>query len=178
MAPKAQKEPSWIEEPTNSLGTNEYTNSRPARTSKELKYQLSWPQDFTALTPSVKWPLEHNGPRPPVLCVKRPSHAISVNLKRLVFWAREGNIGHVYLATQLLAQPALTNIIIGVYRVRETFMLNQLKSTPSQLLPVFPGFNRLKLVTIHMDRPISYNFFKVPANFFFIVMTIDQELGH
>ena len=29
-------------------------------------------------------------------------------------------------------------------RVRETFELNQLKSAPSQLLPVFPGFDRLQ----------------------------------
>jgi hypothetical protein len=27
MAPKAQKEPSWIEEPTKGLGANEYTNN-------------------------------------------------------------------------------------------------------------------------------------------------------
>jgi hypothetical protein len=35
-----------------------------------------------------------------------------------------------------------------------------------------------KLVAIHLDRPISYLFFQVPANFFFIVMTTGQELGH
>jgi hypothetical protein len=29
-----------------------------------------------------------------------------------------------------------------------------------------------------LDRPISYNLFQVPANFFFIVMTTGQELGH
>ena len=29
-------------------------------------------------------------------------------------------------------------------RVQETFELNQLKSAPSQLLPVFPGFDRLQ----------------------------------
>ena len=56
MAPKAQKGPSWIGGPTKGLGTNGYTNLRPARASKELKYWLSWPQDFTALTPSVKQP--------------------------------------------------------------------------------------------------------------------------
>ena len=57
MAPKAQKEPSWIGGPTKGLGVNEYTNLRPARASKELKYWFSWPQDYTALTPSVKRPL-------------------------------------------------------------------------------------------------------------------------
>ena len=57
MAPKAQKGPSWIGGPTKGLGTNGYTNLRPARASKELKYWLSWPQDFTALTPSVMQPL-------------------------------------------------------------------------------------------------------------------------
>ena len=35
-----------------------------------------------------------------------------------------------------------------------------------------------KLVAINLDRPISYNFFQVPAKFFFNVMTTDQELGH
>jgi hypothetical protein len=34
-----------------------------------------------------------------------------------------------------------------------------------------------KLVAIHLDRLIS-SFFQVPANFFFIVMTTGQELGH
>jgi hypothetical protein len=29
-----------------------------------------------------------------------------------------------------------------------------------------------------LDQPISYIFFQVPANFFFIVMTTGQELGH
>ena len=56
MAPKAQKEPSWIGGATKSLGVNKYTNLWPARASKELKYWLSWPQDFTALTPTVKRP--------------------------------------------------------------------------------------------------------------------------
>jgi hypothetical protein len=57
MVPKAQKEPPWIGGPTKGLGANGYTNLRPARASKELKYWLSWPRDFTALTPSVKRPL-------------------------------------------------------------------------------------------------------------------------
>jgi hypothetical protein len=29
-----------------------------------------------------------------------------------------------------------------------------------------------------LDWPIYYTFFQVPANFFFIVMTTGQELGH
>ena len=37
----------------------------------------------------------------------------------------------------------LSHEIMGV-RVRETFELDQLKSVPSQLLPVFPGFDRLQ----------------------------------
>ena len=44
-------------------------------------------------------------------------------------------------------------------RVRETFELNQLKSTPSQLLPVFWDLTGCKLVAIHFNQPISYNFF-------------------
>jgi hypothetical protein len=64
-------------------------------------------------------------------------------------------------------------------RVRETFELNQLKSAPSQLLPVFPGFDRLQ-TCYHSFGPtnILFFFFQVPANFFFIVMTTGQELGH
>jgi hypothetical protein len=63
-------------------------------------------------------------------------------------------------------------------RVWETFELNQLNSTPSQLLPVFLDSTGCKLVTMNLDRPISYIFFQVPANFFFIVMISGQELGH
>jgi hypothetical protein len=63
-------------------------------------------------------------------------------------------------------------------RVRETFELNQLKSAPSQHLLVFPGLTGCKLVAVNLDRPISYTFFQVPANFFFIVMTTGQEFGH
>jgi hypothetical protein len=57
MGPNAQKEPSWLGGPTKDLEANKHTNLRPARASKELKDGLSWPQDFTALTPSVKRPL-------------------------------------------------------------------------------------------------------------------------
>jgi hypothetical protein len=82
-------------------------------------------------------------------------------------------------------------------RVRETFELNQLKSTPSQLLSgfflvfffhFFHFFQHLtgcKLVAINLDRPISFFFFfffffffEVLPSFFFIVMTTGQELGH
>jgi hypothetical protein len=58
---------------------------------------------------------------------------------------------------------------------RETFELNQLKSAPSQLLPVFSRFDQLQ--TINLDKSIT-SFFQVLANFFFIVVTIGQELGH
>ena len=46
-------------------------------------------------------------------------------------------------------------------RVRETFELNQLKSTPSQLLPVFSGFDRLQTCS-HWFGPanILYIFLK------------------
>jgi hypothetical protein len=64
-------------------------------------------------------------------------------------------------------------------KVRETFELNQLKSAPSQLLPVFfEDLTGCKLVVIHLDWLISYTFFQVLANFFFIVMTTGQELEH
>jgi hypothetical protein len=66
----------------------------------------------------------------------------------------------------------------GLPRVRETFELNQLKSTASQLLPVFQDLTGCKLVAVHLDRPISYAFFQVPANILFIVMTSGEELGH
>ena len=42
------------------------------------------------------------------------------------------------------------------HSVWETFELNQLKSAPSQLLPVFQDLTGCKLVAIHLDRPISY----------------------
>ncbi len=48
MAFKAQKEASWNGGPTKGVEAKEYTHWRPARTSKELKYWLSWPQDITA----------------------------------------------------------------------------------------------------------------------------------
>ena len=42
----------------------------------------------------------------------------------------------------------------------------------------FQDLTGCKLVVIHLDRPISYIFLQVPANFLFIVMTTGQELGH
>ena len=66
MAPKAQKEPSWMggggnNGPWGQRGPRLFVffivHLRPARASKELKYWSSWPQDFMALTPSVKRPL-------------------------------------------------------------------------------------------------------------------------
>ena len=64
MGPKAQKEPWWIGGPTKGLEANEYTNLRLARASKTPKYWLRWPQDFTALTLSVKRSLVSYG----ILC--------------------------------------------------------------------------------------------------------------
>jgi len=69
----------------------------------------------------------------------------------------------------------------GLGRVGEAFELNQLKSAPSQLLPgvfFFQDLTGCKLVANNLDWPISYFFFQVPANFFFVVMTTGQELGH
>jgi hypothetical protein len=63
-------------------------------------------------------------------------------------------------------------------RVRDTFELNQLRAAPSQLLPVFLGFDRFNLIVINLDWSISCIFFQVPAYFFFIVMTTGHELGH
>jgi hypothetical protein len=62
--------------------------------------------------------------------------------------------------------------------VRETFELNQLKSTPSQLLPLSLGFDRLQTCCHEFGLANILLFFQVPANFFFIVMTTGQELGH
>jgi hypothetical protein len=60
-----------------------------------------------------------------------------------------------------------------------TFELNQLKSAPSQVLPVFfSGFDRLQTCCHSFGLANILYFFQVPANFFFIVMTIGQELGH
>ena len=41
----------------------------------------------------------------------------------------------------------------------------------------FQDLTGCKLVAIYLDRPISYFFFQVPANFFFIVMTTTKNLG-
>jgi hypothetical protein len=67
------------------------------------------------------------------------------------------------------------HVACGRAGLRETVELNQLKSAPSQLLPVFfrirPVANLLPFIwTGHY--PIV--FFEVPANFFFIVMTSGQ----
>jgi hypothetical protein len=63
-------------------------------------------------------------------------------------------------------------------RVRETFELNQVKSAPSQLLPVFPEFDRLQTSCHSFGPTIILFFLQVPAHFFFIVMTTSQELEH
>jgi hypothetical protein len=62
------------------------------------------------------------------------------------------------------------------------FELNQLKSAPSQLLPVFPGFHRLQTCchSFGTANILSFFFFfsQVLAYFFFIVVSTGQELGH
>jgi hypothetical protein len=61
----------------------------------------------------------------------------------------------------------------------ETFELHQLKSAPSsQLLPVFPGFDRLQTCCHSFGPAGILHYFQVPTNFFFVVMTTGQELGH
>jgi hypothetical protein len=57
-------------------------------------------------------------------------------------------------------------------RVRETFELNQLK-----LFRFSQDLTGCKLLAIDLDRSISYIFFQVSANFFFIVMTTSLEIG-
>ena len=62
--------------------------------------------------------------------------------------------------------------IIILVRFRETFELNQLKSTLHNFYWFFQDLTGCKLVVINLDRPISYIFFQVPANFFFIVKNL------
>jgi hypothetical protein len=68
--------------------------------------------------------------------------------------------------------------LVEWHRVRETFELNQLNLPLRNFYRFFQDLTGCKLVAIHLDRPTSYTFFQVPANFFFIVMTTGQELGH
>ena len=63
MAPKAQKEPSWVGGQQRALGPTNTLLSvhlRPSLGSKELEYWLRWPQDFTAFTTSVNRPQHRN----------------------------------------------------------------------------------------------------------------------
>ena len=58
--PKAQRNPHGLGSQQRALGPMSLfyvVHLRSARASKELKYWLSWPQNFTALIPSVKRPL-------------------------------------------------------------------------------------------------------------------------
>jgi hypothetical protein len=48
------------------------------------------------------------------------------------------------LWTDLMIEMVGNEPATNQHRVWETFELNQLKSAPSQLLPVFPGFDRLE----------------------------------
>jgi hypothetical protein len=55
---------------------------------------------------------------------------------------------------------------------------NQLKSAPSQLLPVFFRISLVaNLLPLIWTSQYPLFFFQVPDNFFFIVMTTGQELG-
>jgi hypothetical protein len=67
---------------------------------------------------------------------------------------------------------------VHVPRVWETFELNQLKPPFHNFYRFFQDLTSSELVAINLDWPIYYIFFQVPANFFFIVMTTGQELGH
>jgi hypothetical protein len=57
MAPEAQKEPSWIWGANKGPWNQQVHKLEAGSSFKELKFWLSWPQDFMALTPSVKRPL-------------------------------------------------------------------------------------------------------------------------
>ena len=62
--------------------------------------------------------------------------------------------GPLFLRVQQNPQPG----------VRETFELNQLKSAPLHNFYRFlQDLTGCKLVAIHLDQPISYTFFQVPA---------------
>ena len=64
MAPRSKSNPHGLGGEQRALGptsTLVIVHLRPTRASKELKYWLSWSQDFTALTPSVKWSLHFQG---------------------------------------------------------------------------------------------------------------------
>jgi hypothetical protein len=86
-----------------------------------------------------------------------------------------------------LSKPSLTLLIkygggtavvvVRGVRVRETFELNQLKSALHNFYRFFQDLTGCKLVAISVNQPISYIFFQVPDDFFFIVMTTGQELG-
>jgi hypothetical protein len=83
--------------------------------------------------------------------------------------------GRVTVAVALLEHMGA--IIYPCIKVWETFELNQLKSTPSQLLPVFSGFDWLQTCCNSFGPANILLFFQVLAKFFFIVMTTGQELG-
>ena len=63
---------------------------------------------------------------------------------------------------------------------RLSFELHQLKSAPSQLLPVVPRISPVAnlLAFIWTAQYVSYICFQGPTNFFFTVMTTGQELDH
>jgi hypothetical protein len=82
-------------------------------------------------------------------------------------------IGHVFGGTSrtLSISCKLSDLGVVRCRIRETFELNQLKSAPSQLLPVFPGIVWLQTCCHSFGPANILYFFQVPADFFFIVMT-------
>ena len=65
-----------------------------------------------------------------------------------------------------------------LFRVRETFELNQLNPPIQNFYLFFQNSTGCKLVVITLDQPMSYIILQVPANFFFIVMTTSQKLGY
>ena len=69
----------------------------------------------------------------------------------LIIYYKTQTHTHTHLVLLVLGSVQAAGIIVASHRnlliqcrVRETFEPNQLKSTPSQLLPVFSGFNWLQ----------------------------------
>ena len=91
-----------------------------------------------------------------------------------------------YLNFEVPCEGNINQIEIHL-RVWETFELNQLKSGFSTSTVFFTGFDRLQTCCHKFGPANTYTYtyiyiyiyiFQVPANFFFIVMTTGQELGH
>jgi len=75
--------------------------------------------------------------------------------------------------------PSLLRPLIFMWERERDFWAQPAKIHPfTTSTGILQDLTACKLVAIHLDRPISYILLQVPANFFFIVMTTGQELGH